>query len=76
MILCLTLSTIILLILSFTYNLPTHLPFVHFTKTRDLTHWHGSAVDLVCIPSKVSQCLYGSLEVHKQGGQKRLPTVQ
>lgn len=56
-------------------NLSSHHPSA-FASISDLTHWNRSAVDLVCISSKVSQCLYGSLEVHKQGGQKRFPTVQ
>lgn len=33
-------------------------------------------MDLVCISSKVPQSLYSCLEVDKQGGQERLPTVQ
>lgn len=43
---------------------------------RNLTHWNGSAVDLVCISSKVPQRPYGSLEVYKQRRHERLPTVQ
>lgn len=42
----------------------------------NLTHWNGSAVDLVCVSSKVPQRPYGSLEVYKERRQERLPTVQ
>ena len=33
-------------------------------------------MDLVGVAGKVSQGLYGSLEIHKQGGQEGLPAVQ
>lgn len=53
-------------------------PFSHrFGKVSlTLTHWYRSAVDLVCISCKVSQRFYGSLKVHEQRGQERLPAVQ
>lgn len=53
-------------------------PFSHrFGKVSlTLTHWYRSAVDLVCISCKVSKCFYGSLKVHEQCGQERLPAVQ
>lgn len=41
-----------------------------------LTGWNGGAVDLVSPSSKISQRLYCSLKVHKEGGEERLAAVQ
>lgn len=42
----------------------------------NLTHRYWSAVELVCISCKVSERFNGSLEVHEQCRQERLPAVQ